>query len=77
MLVLTNIKEGAKIVSGISQTGKFERLKAQYIEAQRTGDKMAMNMAKAEAMKIMNEVGEAKDTVGISEDAFTQYHSTK
>jgi hypothetical protein len=76
MLVLTNIQEGAKMVSGISQTGNLSKLKAQYIEAQRTGDKTAMNIAKAEAMKIMNEVGEAEDTVEISEEAFTQYHST-
>jgi hypothetical protein len=65
------------MVSGISQTGNLSKLKAQYIEAQRTGDKTAMNMAKAEAMKVMNERGKAEDTVVISEDAITQYHSTK
>jgi hypothetical protein len=77
MLVLTNIREGAKMGKWNITNGKFERLKAQYIESQRTGDKTAMNMAKAEAMKVMNERGKAKDTVVISEDAITQYHSTK
>jgi hypothetical protein len=77
MLVLTNIKGGAMMVSGISQAGNLSKLKAQYIEAQRTGDKTAMNMAKTEAIKIMNEGGKAEDTVEISEEALTQYHSMK
>lgn len=65
------------MISGISQAGNLSKLKAQYIEAQRTGDKRAMNMARAEAMKVMNEGGKVGDTVVISEEALTQYHSTK
>lgn len=65
------------MVSGISQAGNLSKLKAQYIEAQRTGDKTAMNMAKVEAMKVMNEGGKGEDTVEISEEALTEYQSTK
>lgn len=65
------------MVSGVSQVGNLSKLKAQYIEAQRTGNKTAMNMAKAEAMKVLNEGGKVEDTVVISEEALTQYHSTK
>lgn len=78
MLVITNIlKEDMKMVSGISQGGNLSKLKTQYIEAQRTGDTTAMNKAKAEALKVMNEKGKVEDTVVISEEALAQYHSKK
>ncbi|MBT2638895.1 hypothetical protein [Bacillus sp. ISL-39] len=62
----------------VSLNGDLSRSKAKYFEAQRSGDNKAMNQAKEEAMKIMNEYKRIpdKDKVEVSDQALTKYKNS-